>query len=176
MFVDWEIWGLRKEKYYYTRHEIFALGFFVKICYFSLLCLYLFVWAPSMIARGDIVKLLLPLLFFLTNPLATWSNTYLYAAVTGSTISLKGQLVCRYGFYSRQISYHEIAGIIFKCNSKFAYREKFFAFKCRIFGNGPKESQFVIKFNNNDYVIVRSGHTKEMLAAIKKACPSINIY
>jgi len=171
LFADW-----KPVKYLYTSHEFFVLGFVARICYLSLLYLYLSVWVP-LLARGEIVKLLLPLLFFLTNPLATWSNIYLYSAVTASEISLNGQFFyCMYGFYSRQISYDEIAGIIFKCNSKFAYREKLLAFKCRIFGNGPKESQFVIKFKNNDYVIVRSEHAKEILAAVKKACPLINIY
>ena len=99
----------------------------------------------------------------------------MHITITGSEITLQQ------GFFlnSRTVTYDEVADIIFKDSSKFAYSRLWNLLspfnKSRGFGLGPKKLQIVIKLKKDNYYVIRSKHAEEILAAISKARPSIKI-
>jgi len=121
-----------------------------------------FVWGLNSIDLA--VGVLIGLLFFLP-------TCSLYIRITESTIMFEQGSI----FQSETILHDKIDGIIFRDIAKFSYGNKFLPWGNKIWGAGPKDSQFVIKLNDGKHYVIRSKYSEEILAAIKKARPSIKV-
>jgi len=116
--------------------------------------------------------------FIMSIPITVFMLMYLssmHITITNSEITLQQGFF----FHKRTVTYGDIADVIFKDNSKFAYSRIWRLLspfgESRGFGVGPKKLQIVIKLKNDNYYVVRSKHAEEVLAAINKARPYIKI-
>ena len=158
----------QKEKYIYDRREWAPIYDIV-----SYICVMLFVflmtaWRDDM-TTGD-ARFAVGFIVVVGVLPSLWRSSLRITVMDSKVTFMQGFL-----FGDWAISYDDVASIIFINSSKFDYGEKSWSFKQREFGFAHRDLQFVIKLNNGDYYIIRSKHAKEVLAAIKKARPSIII-
>ena len=148
----------QKEKYFYDRREWPICGIVLCVIIMPLLVL----WFNLGFKLGfEAMGFVLGVSLYLIGR----AGDVLHITVTDSRMTIMWGIFSIY----QLISYDEIDSIIFRGISKFDYGEK------REFGDASIELQFVVKLNNGDCYIIRSNHAEEVLAAIRKARPSIII-
>jgi len=161
----------QKEKYIYDRREWAPVYRIVSFIVYVMLPVFsMAAWRDDM-TTGDAR---FAVGFFVVVVVASlWRSSLRITVMDSKVTFMQGFL-----FGDWAISYDDVASIIFINSSKFDYgekSEKSWSFKQREFGFAHSDLQFVVKLNNGDYYIIRSEHAKEVLAAIKKARPSIII-
>ena len=153
--------SLQKEQYVYDHRE-WSTSYLIIVA-----CLCFFLVYIVVLDRGKwyLFPFFLPLLLQLT------LGCSLRASVTTLNVTLLA------GFFSqRTIFYYEIVSITPRNNLKFIELHRPLSFKGRYFQIGfSREPAFVINLRNNDFCLIQCKRAEDILAAIKKAQPLIEI-
>jgi len=155
---------VKPEKHIYDRQEWSILHI---VYYISLACI--LYWAGFLFYTDSIDSIIICLLFVSIVLL----RARLHIVITNSRIKIQHSFFVR----NLEILHDEITGILNNDISAYDYGDRFWHFwpwGSRVYGS-EYNYFIVIKLNDGRYYVVHTEHTEEVLAAIRKARPSIKI-